>query len=185
MPASTPVYGITYPCSGETIDPSVFATFANTLDAALAQGTAALAQATNRPNVQVQATAAQAVVINVVTTLTYTTEIYDNDAMADLAANNERLTIQTDGVYFIWGAFNTGSTTTQTSAAVILTVNGVERGRYKTRPIAINNFASVSMSMPMSLLAGDIVRMQGLWTGSGGPSNFTGRILSASFLAAP
>ena len=186
MPASTAIFGITYPCGGDTIDPDALATFAQTMDAALAQGAADLAQATNRPNAQVQASATtQSVVINVITTLTYTDESYDNDAMADLATNNDRLTIQTSGVYLVWGAFNTGSTTTQTSAAIILTVNGVEVGRYKTRPRSTQTTNRVSLAIPLSLAAGDIVRAQALWTGSGGPSNFTVRILSASFLATP
>lgn len=185
MPGTTPTYGITYPCGSDTINPDVLATFANTMDAALAQGAADLAAVTNRPNAQVQASLpTQAVVINTITTLTYATEAYDNDAMADLVTNSDRLTIQTDGVYLIWGAYNTGSgAATMTSAAIILTVAGVERGRYKTRPRSTDTFALVSLSMPMRLLAGDIVRAQALWTGTGGPIAVTTRILSASFLA--
>lgn len=186
MPASTPVYGITYPCGGDTIDPSVFATFADSMDAALAQGAAEMAQLTNKPNAQVSAQVfPQLVVLNTITTLTFNTEVYDNDAMADLAVNNDRLTIQTDGAYLIWGMFATGSTTTQTSIAIILTVNGTERGRYKVRPRSSDTFGQTELTMPMNLVAGDIVRMQGLWTGSGGPSSFSTRALSASYLTAP
>jgi hypothetical protein len=186
VPASTPVYGITYPCSGDTIDPAALAVFANSMDAALVQGAAELAQVTSRPNAEVSTfTPVQPVVINTATNLTYTVESYDNDNMADLAVNNDRLTVRTDGIYLVRGAFFTGSTTTQTSATVILTVNSLERGRFKTRPRSSQTNAQVSLCIPMSLVAGDIIRMQGLWTGSGGPSDFTTRILSASFIAAP
>lgn len=187
MPASTPTYGITYPCGGDTIDPIVLATFANTLDAALAQGVSELARVTGRPNAQVVAFApTQPVVLNVATTLTFDTEIYDNDAMADLAVNNDRLMIQTDGAYLIWGMFATGTgAATMTSAAIILTVNAVERGRAKTRPRSGQTSTQIDLSMPMNLVAGDIIRAQALWTGTGGPSAFSTRILSASFVAAP
>jgi hypothetical protein len=186
MPATTPVYGITYPCGGDTIDPGVLATFANSIDAALAQGAAELAQVTGRPNAQViRFLPAQAVVLNTVTTMTYVDETYDNDGMADLAVNNDRLTVQTSGAYFIRGRVNAGSATTMTSVAVILTVNGAERGRSKTRPLTTEDFGEVELSMPMNLVAGDIIRMQTLWTGSGGPSDYAVSILSASFIAAP
>jgi hypothetical protein len=186
MPASTPVYGITYPCGGDTIDPAVLAVFANSIDAALAQGAAELAQVTGRPNAQVaRSLPAQAVILNTITTITYVDEVYDNDAMADLATNNDRLTVRTDGGYFIQGRVTAGSATTMTSVAVILTVNGIERGRSKTRPLSTEAFGDVSLSMPMNLVVGDIVRMQTLWTGTGGPSDYTTCFLSASYLAAP
>jgi hypothetical protein len=84
MPSSTAVYGITYPCGGDTIDPAALATFADTLDAALAQGQAELEAVTSRPNAQMSATVSQLVVINTSTDLTYTGEVYDNDDMVDL-----------------------------------------------------------------------------------------------------
>ena len=186
MPASTPVYGITYPCGGDTIDSSVFATFAESMDAALVQGAAEMAQVANKPNAQAVALGfPQLVTLNTVTTMTYNTEVYDNDNMIDLAVNNDRLTIQTSGAYLVWAMFATGSATTMTSMTVILTVNGTERGRYKDRPRSGVNFGQVEFTMPINLVAGDIVRAQALWTGSGGPSSFSSRILSASYLAAP
>lgn len=182
MPASTPIYGITYPCGGDTIDPNALATFANTLDAALAQGIADLAEATNRPNVQVSATAIQTVVINVATDLTFVTEVYDNDGMATLATNSDRLTIRTAGAYFVWAMFRLASGfATLTSGAAILTVNGIERARH----ISTSDEIDFELTVPLDLAVGDIVRVQARWTGTGGPGNVTTRLLTASYIAAP
>jgi hypothetical protein len=37
--------------------------------------------------------------------VTYVDETYDNQGIANLAVNNDRLTIQTDGAYLVWGDF--------------------------------------------------------------------------------
>ena len=182
MPASTPIFAITYPCGGDTIDPDALATFARTMDAALAQGMADLAQATNRPNAQISATAIQTVAINTATNLTFDTEAYDNDGMATLATSNDRLTIQTDGAYFVWGTFRlSDGFATLTSGAAILTVNGVERARH----ISTSDDIDFELTVPLDLVAGDILRLQARWTGTGGPGNVRTRLLTASFIAAP
>ena len=186
MPASTAVYGITYPCGGDTIDADVFATFASSLDAALTQGAADIAEATERPNAQVQGPfTSQSVTVNVATTLTYIDEIYDNDAMADLTVNNDRLTVQESGAYLVWGGYSLSGFTTLSSLAVILLVNGIERGRHKSRAPSFSGDGQVDLTMPMSLVAGDFIQAQALWTGTGGPATAQPRILSASFIAAP
>lgn len=186
MPASTAVYGITYPCGGDTIDAGVFATFADSLDIALTQGAADIAEATERPNAQVQGPfTSQSVTVNVVTTLTYIDEIYDNDGMADLATNNDRLTVQTTGAYLIWGGFSLSGFTTLSSMAIILLVNGIERGRHKSRAPTFSGDGQVDLTMPMNLTAGDYIQAQALWTGTGGPASVQPRILSASYVAAP
>lgn len=186
MPASTAVYGITYPCGGDTIDTDVFATFASSLDAALAEGSADLAEATDRPNAQAEAVfTGQSVTVNVTTTLTYVNEVYDNDSMADIAVNNDRLTVQTTGAYLVWGRYSLSNWTTLSSLAIILTVNGVERGRHKSRVAAFSADAQVNLTMPMDLVAGDFIQAQALWTGTGGPATAQPRLLSASYIAAP
>lgn len=183
MPSSTAIYGITYPCSGDTIDPAALATFANTLNDALTQGQTELEQVTSRPNAQMSATASQAVVINTSTDLTFATEVYDNDDIVDLGVSTSALIIQTAGAYFIWGAFRLVSGfATLTSVNVILTVNSIERGRVITSNDDDVNF---ELSMPMNLEVGDLVRMQARWTGTGGPASVTTRLLSASYIAAP
>lgn len=183
MPSSTAIYGITYPCSGDTIDPAALATFATTLDAALTQGQADLERVTSRPNAQMSATASQAVVINTSTDLTYTTEVYDNDGIVNLGVSTSALIIQTAGAYLVWGSFRLPSGfTTLTSVNVILTVNGIEQGRDIT---SNDDDIEYALSIPMNLQVGDLVRMQARWTGTGGPASVTTRLLSASYVAAP
>jgi hypothetical protein len=183
MPASTPIYGITYPCGGDTINPAVLATFANSLDAALAQGRAELSEVTNRPNAQMSGTTSQLVVINTSTDLTFEAEVYDNDGIVNLASSTSALIIQTAGAYFIWGAFRLASGyATLTSVNVILTVNGIERGRKITSD---NDDIEFGFTIPMNLDVGDLVRVQARWTGTGGPASVTTRLLTASYIAAP
>lgn len=186
MPASTPIYGITYPCGGDTIDPDALATFATSMDAALAQGAADLAEVTARPNAQgYEIFVAFPVAVNVATDLGYLVEAYDNDGMLDLSASTTALTIRTSGAYLIWAMYALSGFATLTSQTVILTVNNIERGRYKSRKIAPSGDGQVSLCMPMNLVAGDVVRAQALWTGTGGPASAQPRILSGSFIAAP
>lgn len=181
MPA-TPIYGIEYPCSGDTIDPSVLADFATSMDAALAQGQVDLVEATSKPNAQMTSEVSQAVTINTTTALTFATEIYDNDNMVDIAVAPTVLTIQTAGAYLVWGAYRMlDGFATLTSAVVILTKNGVEQGRR----VDTTDDIEYGVTFPMDLAIGDTVGMQARWNGTGGPANVTKRILSASFLAAP
>ncbi len=181
MPASTPIYGITYPCGGDTIDPDVFATFATTMDAALAQGAADLDAVVNRPNSQIQELAAQAVVINVSTGLGFGTVVYDNDNMVNLAVDNGPR-IVTAGAYFVRGEFQLSSGfTTLTSVNVIITVNAIERARL----IGEGDVGNYGLTVPLYLDVGDYVELRALWTGTGGPANVTSRLLAVSYIAAP
>lgn len=185
MPGVTPVYGITYPCSGETIDPAALQTFASTLDAALLRGAGELSAAANRPNAQVRyaiGSASQTVAFNVVTNVTYAAELYDNDNMADLAVNNDRLTIRTGGVYAISSTFSLSNVTTLTGLTLIITVNGVEIGRWKTRVVVGGTFGECTLALPVDVQPGDIVRTQILWTGTGGPGTISNNSMSASLL---
>lgn len=183
MPGMTPVLGIRYPCSGDTIDPSVFANFTNDIQAALLTGDAAVASAANRPAALVRGVVpTQSVVINVSTTMTYTTEVFDNDGMADLAVNNDRLTVRTGGVY-LCGALVTTLTGfgTLVSMAVRLLVNGVVVYRYKTPGFG---FGSAQINrVPLDLNPGDILSADTRWTGTGGPANLSYRELTAEMIA--
>ena len=183
MPGMTPVLGIRYPCSGDTIDSSVFANFTNDIQAALLTGDAAVASAANRPAAQVQGeTPTQSVVINTATVMTYTTEVFDNDDMADIAVNNDRLTIVTGGLY-LCGAQVTTLTgfATISSMTVNLTVNGTTVYRYKTPGFG---FGSAQINrVPLDLNAGDILRAETRWTGTGGPANLSYRELTAEMIA--
>lgn len=185
MPGSTPVYGITYPCGGETIDPDVLRTFSSSLNNALLQNRYELAEAANRPNAQIRYAiggTAPTAAVNVVTTVTYAAELYDNDNMADIAINNDRLTIQTGGVYFVSTTFSLSNVTTLTGCTIIITVNGIEVGRWKNRVVTGGTFTECLLTMPVDLFPGDIVRTQVLWTGTGGPASITNNSMAASLI---
>lgn len=185
MPGSTPVYGITYPCGGETIDAAAMLEFSESLDAALAQATDELDAVTTRPNAMVRYAVggtAQTVAVNVITNVTYAAEQYDNDNMADLVANNERLTCRTSGVYHVSSTFSLSNVTTLTGLSIIITVNGVEIGRWKTRVVVGGTFGECTLAIPVNMFAGDILRTQILWTGTGGPGSVTNNSMAASLL---
>jgi hypothetical protein len=184
--ASTPVYGITYPCSGDTIDAGVFQTFSDTLDAALETVRAELAQATNRPSAQIYQGGTVPIPIAVATdvTATFTTEVFDNDDMANLAVNNDRLTIQTGGVYWVSMTVQVSDFTTLTSVSAILQRNGVDFFRHKSRALSISADAFASFAMPADLDVGDTLIARARWTGTGGPGNIYIRRLTASLLVA-
>ena len=183
MPASTPVYGITYPCSGENINADAFLTFANTMQTALTTAAAEVESVTSRPNAQINAVSNFSITVNTDTTLTFVSEMYDNDGLADLAVNNDRLTIQTPGVY-LFNAFAdlTGGFATLTSFSLIATVNAVEQFRYKTRKIATSVGVEAMISAPIDCFTGDVVRVLARWTGTGGPATIQTRLLAVSFL---
>lgn len=186
MPGSTPVYGITYPCGDDTIDTGVFQTFSQSLDDALVTAQAELDAATNKPSAQVYASGSSPISIAAATdvTCTFTTEVFDNDGMATLAVNNDRLTIQTGGVYWVGCTAQISDFTTLSSASVIIQRNGVDFWRYKGRTLAISASAIISFALPMDLFSGDTLILRARWTGTGGPGNIGLRRLNASLLVA-
>jgi hypothetical protein len=76
MPASTPIYGFTYPCQGETIDPSAFVTLANQIDAKLLDVEADRFLALNRYNSDLTSSATQTIPNGVDTVLTSPASTY-------------------------------------------------------------------------------------------------------------
>lgn len=183
--ASTPAYGIVYPCSGETINPSALQDFASSMDAALAEGRADLAEALNRPSAQIDSVSNFSIVIATNTTLTFTQETVDNAAMADLAVNNDRLTVTKAGVYMLSTTVQLqGGFTTVTSFSLFALVNGVERLRYKDRKPTPAGDVFCELAAPLDLNVGDFVQIQARWTGTGGPANIQIRFFNLTFLAA-
>lgn len=184
MPGATPIFGIPYPCSGETIDCTVFESFTDAIQNAVTVTQAAIDDATKRPNAQVYATGLtpQAIVIATDTTATFTTELYDNDNMADLAVSNDRLTIRTTGVYWIEAYASLSGGTTMTSASAIIQKNGVDVYRYKAHRIAIGADTIPAFALPVDCTVGDIIQLRVRWTGTGGPASLDYRRLTASLL---
>lgn len=185
MPGATPVYGITYPCGGDTINAAVMQSFSDTLNAALVRAAAEMAETTDRPNAQIRYAiggTAPTAAVGVATNVTYAAELYDNDNMADIVTNPDRLTVQTGGVYAVSSTFSLSNVTTLTGLTLIITVNGVEVGRWKTRVVVGGTFGECTLAIPVDLFPGDVVRTQVLWTGTGGPGSITNNSMAASLL---
>ncbi len=169
MFATTPNFEIRYPCAGDTIDCDTFANFTNDIQAALDAVAVSETAALNRPNAKITENGAQTIAFNTTTDIQFHIEEYDNNGMADLAVNNERLTIQTAGIYMAEAYMSGNSSfTTVSSQAIALSQNGTIRYRKKDSNRS-NLTSSIHVVGLFNCLVGDVLRAVYLWTGSGGP----------------
>ncbi len=125
MPAETPL-GIVYPCAVDTIDCSVFADFANSVQEAISETEAIVADALRPPAVLVRHSTSQTIPVGVSTALSYAQEMYDTAAMFDLGSPT-LFTVTQPGSYLVsliadWGSF--AGTFTSSRGAILR--NGVE-----------------------------------------------------------
>ena len=179
------MWGIPYPCSGDTIDPSIFCDFSTAVDAAL---TTLAEQATfvqNRPNARADRTApGNTFAVGVATNMQLDTETFDNDGMVNLVADSSAITIQTPGLY--WATMQVGGMgpfTTWTTYRLAITQNGTSRiSRKFVVVLAQATPSDQSIYGVLVCQAGDVLRGQYTWTGSGGPQGMTRGSLSASFI---
>lgn len=166
----TPVFAITYPCEGSSITMQDFYDFATTVEAAVVGVDALATEAVLPPNVSVQLSLA-GVALNVATDITYVSEDWDSAAIAAPPAT--ALTVPADGMYFVPFYAGVSGFATLTSMRAAISVNGVNQYAFKFAP----NSGTPNRSVPHGLLrlaAGDLVRCNFLWTGTGGPGTVTG-----------
>lgn len=91
--------------------------------------------AQDEPSVRVVQNGAQVVAQNVNVTLTYDTEFYDNDSMANLGVNNTQVTVNTPGIYLISGAIRV-SPSGSAGGAVALTL--MSSGALIANPVGVS-----------------------------------------------
>ena len=169
MPGSTSL-GITYPCSGDTIDPAVLQTYAETTQDAIDATQALVDLALSPPTVFVQTSPSQSTAAGVTSVMTYGAVVYDTAAMFNIGSPT-LITIQSAGTYLVncWN-FRNNSPTTLTSARAAILLNGSERAFHKGDDgTSTNNAPSpfmVSAVLP-SLVVGDQITTTSLFTGSG------------------
>ena len=178
MPDMTPNFGIRYPCVGETIDASTFQDFADDVENALALTEGRMTAALNRPAGRVQRNTNQSFVVNVTTDMTYDFEVFDNDGLGNLGVNNDRMTIQSAGVYLakVWISQIAGWTTL-TSTSVIISQNGVARYQKKgPQGATVPANPWIACMGVLECAAGDIIRGRLLWTGTVGPATGMGEL---------
>lgn len=167
---STPVFGIVYPCEGPAITLADFSSFATSVESAIAAVDVLATEATNPPNASVQLSMA-GVAVNVATDITYTSESWDSGTIATPPAT--ALTVPSNGMYMV--AINAGVSgfATITSMRAAISVNAVNQYAFKFLPVA----ATPNQANPHGLLrlaAGDLVRCNFIWTGTGGPGTVSG-----------
>lgn len=171
MPATTPT-GITYPCSGDTIDPDVFATYATTTQDALNSVQAQVDQALRPPAVSVRTDSpGQTIAAGVTTTMAYQMIMYDTAAMFSASAPTV-ITVPEDGTYLAHAWFSRSSPpTTELAYRVAILVGGVERAFQKLDGGGSGSFTAVqpffvSALLP-SLTAGNQITSTSLLVGTG------------------
>lgn len=185
MPGLTPNWALPYPCSGETIDPDIFCDFSEALDVALATINDRTTFVANRPNSRLNRFGgAQTFAVNVNTVVQWNSEMYDNNAMTDLTLDNTIITVNTPGLY--WVTFVVGGVanfTTWTRYQLQITQNATARvSRKFIIDTGVATFSDNSINGLLVCQAGDLIRGQYLWNGTGGPQVMSRGSLSASFI---
>lgn len=169
MPASTPL-GITYPCSGETINPAVFQTYAETTQDAIDATQVLVGLALAPPTVLVDTIPGQSIAAGATTTIAYNLEAYDTAGMW-VVGSPTLLTVQSAGTYLVnlWFQRLVQPTTHLSSRAAIL-LNGTEYSYFKsddgTGSFTASTPFMVSTILP-SLIVGDQITTTHLFTGTG------------------
>lgn len=137
MPGSTPNRSYPYPLYGETQDfPTDMQALALAVDTDVANNLAdPIALALDQPSVRVHRSISQAVVQNVNVTLTYNTEVYDNDNMANLGVSNTTVTVNTPGFYLVSGSVTIAPSGAAGGAVALVLVSS---GGILTNPVGIS-----------------------------------------------
>lgn len=174
-------FSITYPCEGTAITLSDFSTYANDVEAALAQIDTEATAVTHVPYAFAQLSTATAVGVEATMT-------FSNTSGSGVTIGASTFTIITAGLYranTITGA--TQSTLTITSQRQAIAVNGTNVVACKWRG---NNPADVNVyfggyGTDLSLAVGDTVSFKYLWTGTGAIGSLGNSYGSITLLATP
>jgi hypothetical protein len=181
----TPNWSLPYPCSGDTIDPSIFCDFSDAVDTALTTVSANADFVANRPNARITRNSSLGTfTAGAATNVQFDTELFDNDNMASLGVDNAALTIQTPGVYWIQFSLGNFSVfTTWTRYLFNVTQNGTSR-IYRKWIVDTGDQTPTGNSIQGIVVcqAADVIRGQFTFIGTGGPMVATSGSLSASFI---
>lgn len=152
MPESTPIYGFTYPCPGETVAPLAFATLANQIDAKLAEVGADAFLAANRFNVDHPTSPLQVIPVNVETALTSALTMY---------------TAPVAGVYVVHAVVaDDGTAATMTFFRAVIRNNGTPLFRHGQATPGNSARPAIPVG-PIVAAAGDVFSVAVLFNGSG------------------
>jgi hypothetical protein len=177
MPASTSL-GITYPCSGETIDSGVFQTYAETTQAAISGVQTIADDALAPPAAQARLLSGQNIAVGVSTQIVWDTEPYDSDGMYVVGSGT--VTIQTAGTYMVCvQALNSNQPVGFTSIRVAILINAVEVAAAKSDAGNVAGTANDRVNtsvLGVALAAGTAVTANFLFTGGAGPMGIDGTL---------
>lgn len=165
MPGFTPNFAIQYPCAGETIDPAVFQTFADDVEAALSTVEAASDFALARPNAAIR-DATDSVAFGAMANIAWDTTDFNNN----MTPSGAGFIIPQDGLYM--ADLDVGSITTPTTVtswAAEIQVGGVTK--YRRKVSETSTVPPVPLRLNVSGLVqgttGQAVIFQFGWTGTG------------------
>jgi hypothetical protein len=178
MPASTSL-GITYPCSGETIDSGVFQAYVETTQNAISAVQTVADDALYPPAVQARRiNNQQNINAGVSTQITWDVEPYDTDAMFVLGTGT--ITIQTAGTYLVCvQAKNSNQPADFTSIRVAILINAVEVAAAKSDAGNVVNTVSDRVGTSVlgtALAVGTTITANFLYTGAASPMGVDGTL---------
>ena len=150
MTANTPIYGFTYPCPGEVVDPAAFALLAGQIDTKLNDVNNDWILDLNRYNVDISSSANQTITNGVDTVLT-----------------TPQYTFPISGVWIVSAqVFNQSTPVTLNSMRARLRINATARFGMTTNPEAFA-IGYPQPTVPMVAVAGDVASITFFYNGSG------------------
>lgn len=155
---------------GTDITIADFSSFATSVESAIATVDALATQVIDPPTASVDLSMA-GVAFGVATDINYTSESWDSGSIANPTFT--ALNIPENGMYMVNIFAGVSGFATITSMRAAISVNGTNQYVFKFLPAA----ATPNQAHPQGLLrlaAGDLVRCNFLWTGTGGPGTVSG-----------
>jgi hypothetical protein len=169
MPGQTTDWALRYPLYSDVVNAAAqIQNLAVDINAALGVVDASITAAQVKRGAFIRRTVNQLIPNNAFTNLTFVTEVFDNDNMANLGVDNTALTVNTGGLYLLVSR-NNWPTNAVGSRAMAYTVNGAV---YTALRDETTNAAGTNQCMAMLVFCnvGDVLRVQG-FQNSGGALN--------------
>ena len=184
MPANTP-RGYAYPLYTDPANATAqIAAFATAVDTDVQAQANRISGALNYPSVRISATANQSIAISTDTYATFATEDYDNDSMANLGVNNDRITFTTAGIYLVSAEVNfvNNLNATTNGRAVVLVSSTLNEIAWNS--LRGTTAADTEETLPYlhQATAGEFLRVR-VRHNSGAAVNISARSLSATRVA--
>lgn len=160
MPGTTGLpYLLPYPLYTEPADVAAqIQDLAEAIDDAFENSNDRIADIQTRKGAGISAVGAQSIPTATPTTLTFTTEQFDNDTMANLGVNNTILTCVTDGFYFVTcrAAFEANATGVR---EIFIQRNAINAYEIRVDNAGAGTSTQISPAGVLWLQAGDTLRL--------------------------